>query len=106
MVPVILYRRDLQALLASYTQCCHSAVTDSQASDEFLYGRVGTLFGALLLNHTFGPTAVSHDTMEQLVQAVLQSGMLQEATAEFRRLVVPGVVQAAWQAWHALCIWE
>jgi len=65
---------DLQALLASYTQCCHSAVTDAQASDEFLYGRVGTLFGALLLNHTFGPTAVSHDTMEQLLQAVLHSG--------------------------------
>jgi hypothetical protein len=60
-----------------YTQLCSTAAAashGSDTSDEFLYGRAGTLFGALLLNQQLGQRGVPAGMVQQLVEAILTSG--------------------------------
>lgn len=65
----------LQPLLSQYCNICSSAShTNSGASDEVLYGRAGTLLGALLLRQQLGPQAVPEGAVRALAQAMLQSG--------------------------------
>lgn len=65
----------VQQLLSSYTDICHAAAAGSaDTSDEFLYGRAGTLFGALLLRQQLGEAAVPDAAVGQLVASILASG--------------------------------
>jgi len=62
-------------LLSRYASICQAAASPSSgASDEFLYGRAGTLFGALLLQEQLGQQAALADAVQALVKAILQSG--------------------------------
>jgi len=65
----------LQPLLPQYTAICSSAAAPASGdSDEFLYGRAGTLFGALLLRQQVGATAVPDAALTALAQQILSSG--------------------------------
>lgn len=65
----------LQPLLSQYTAICSSAAGPASGdSDEFLYGRAGTLFGALLLRQQLGATAVPDAALMALAQQILASG--------------------------------
>jgi hypothetical protein len=65
----------VQQLLSSYTDICHAAATGTaDTSDEFLYGRAGTLFGALLLRQQLGAAAVPNAAVGALVSSILASG--------------------------------
>lgn len=69
----------VQQLLSSYTDICHAAAAGSaDTSDEFLYGRAGTLFGALLLRQQLGEAAVPDAAVGQLVASILASGARQQ----------------------------
>lgn len=65
----------VQQLLSSYTNICHAAAAGAaDTSDEFLYGRAGTLFGALLLRQQLGAAAVPDAAVGALVGSILASG--------------------------------
>jgi hypothetical protein len=65
----------VQQLLSSYTDICNAAATGAaDTSDEFLYGRAGTLFGALLLRQQLGAAAVPDAAVGALVASILASG--------------------------------
>jgi len=65
----------LQPLLSQYTAICSSAAAPASGdSDEFLYGRAGTLFSALLLRQQVGATAVPDAALTALAQQILSSG--------------------------------
>lgn len=63
-----------QQLLSTYTDICRDAAGPAAESDEFLYGRAGTLFGALLLRQQIAQTAVPADVVGALVDSLLSSG--------------------------------
>jgi hypothetical protein len=65
----------VQPLLDQYSAICASA-SQPGASDEVLYGRAGTLLGALLLRQHLGPQALPDTALTQLAQAMLSSGAL------------------------------
>jgi hypothetical protein len=66
----------VQQLLSSYTDICHAAAAGAaDTSDEFLYGRAGTLFGALLLRQQLGAAAVPDAAAGGLVASILASGV-------------------------------
>lgn len=65
----------LQPMLQQYSSICSSAAhPGSGASDEVLYGRAGTLLGALLLRQKLGAHAVPDAAVAALAQAILTSG--------------------------------
>ncbi len=42
---------------------------------QFLYGRAGYLFGALLLNQTLGSNTIPHQDVQYVIDALLRSGV-------------------------------
>lgn len=65
----------VQPLLEQYSAICTSAShPGSGASDEVLYGRAGTLLGALLLRQRLGAQAVPDTAVTALARAILTSG--------------------------------
>eukprot|EP00882_Tetradesmus_deserticola_P008922 GHRQ01009412.1.p1 GENE.GHRQ01009412.1~~GHRQ01009412.1.p1 ORF type:complete len:351 (+),score=127.18 GHRQ01009412.1:199-1251(+) len=65
----------VQQLLSSYSDICRAAAAGgADTSDEFLYGKAGTLFGALLLRQQLGAAAVPDAAVAALVGSILNSG--------------------------------
>ncbi|KAF8057122.1 LanC-like protein 3 [Scenedesmus sp. PABB004] len=71
----------LPGLLAEYRQVAAAAAGPDTQSDEVLYGRAGTLLGALLLRRKLGDDAVPGDAVAALVAAILASGRALAARA-------------------------
>lgn len=65
---------EVQQLLASYTDICRAAAGADAGSDEFLYGRAGTLFGALLLRQQLAAAAVPDEVVAALAHSMQASG--------------------------------
>lgn len=69
------HHSSLQPLLDQYSAICASAShPGSGACDEVLYGRAGTLLGALLLRQKLGAHAVPDAAVTALARAMLTSG--------------------------------
>jgi hypothetical protein len=84
-----------------YSQLCSAAAAASRGSDtsdEFLYGRAGTLFGALLLNQQLGQQGVPAGVVQHLVDAILASGE-NFLTGQFQFQADVVVYQGAGRPW-------
>ncbi|KIZ05452.1 LanC-like protein 3 [Monoraphidium neglectum] len=65
-----------EAPLARFAACCGRAASpDLSVSDEVLYGRSGTLLGALMLNQQLGRKVVADDHLTAICAAILHSGL-------------------------------
>lgn len=61
--------------ISRFLACCkRSASPSPYTSDEVLYGRAGTLLGALILNRDLGRQVVDNGMLADICRAVLQSG--------------------------------